>query len=207
MLSVVDAVASRRMIRSFQPDALTVDELELLIDAAHRGPSAGNTRSLELLVLAGDEASQYWDATLSESRRESFPWPGLLRAPVLLIPYVDPGRYVDRYAEPDKSRTGLGTSVDVWPVPYWWVDGGAAVENVLLTAAALGLGACFFGQFEHEVALRDRFEVPETFRAIGTIAVGYADAEAEQQSGSARRPRRPTEVTTHRGRWQNTDRT
>ena len=194
------------MIRSFQPDALTVDELELLIDAAHRGPSAGYTRSLELLVLAGDEASQYWDATLSESRRESFPWPGLLRAPVLLIPYVDPGRYVDRYAEPDKSRTGLGTSVDVWPVPYWWVDGGAAVENVLLTAAALGLGACFFGQFEHEVALRDRFEVPETFRAIGTIAVGHADAETEQQSGSARRPRRPTEVTTHRGRWQNTDR-
>jgi len=194
------------MVRSYRPDPLTVDQLDLLIDAAHRGPSAGNTRSLELLVLNGDSVSQYWDATLSESRRQSFPWPGLLRAPALLVPYMDPGRYVDRYAEPDKSRTGLGTSLDAWSVPYWWVDGGAAVENVLLTAAALGLGACFFGQFEHEAAVRDQFDVPNTFRAIGTIAVGHPDAETERQSVSSRRSRRPTVVTTHRGRWRNTDR-
>lgn len=193
------------MVRSYRADPLAVDQLDLLIDAAHRGPSAGNTRSLELLVLSGDEVLHYWDATLSESRRQSFPWPGLLRAPTLLIPYVDPGRYVDRYAESDKSRTGLGTSEDAWPVPYWWVDGGAAVENVLLTAAALSLGACFFGQFEHEAAVRDRFEVPKEFRAVGTIAVGYPDAETERPSLSSRRSRRPTVVTTHRGRWRNTD--
>src|SRR3546814_6677666 len=66
--------------------------------------------------------------------RSRFRWQGLLHAPVLIVPYVRPEDYADRYAEVDKAATGLGTGVDVWPVPYWWVDGGAVVQNLLLAA-------------------------------------------------------------------------
>ena len=190
------------MVRSFTNEAVAPDALERIINAGHSGPSAGNTRSLELVVLEGIETDSYWDTTLSPGKRDAFPWPGLLNAPVLLIPYVDPSAYVNRYAEADKARTGLGGSQDAWTVPYWWVDGGAAVENMLLASIAEGLGACFFGQFEHETAVSERFGVPEGRRAVGTIAVGHPDPSADRPSTSAARPSRPTSQVTHRGSWQ-----
>ncbi len=190
------------MVRSFTRSPIAQHSLEQIVRAGHAGPSAGNTRSLELLVLTSDDVVAYWDTTLTTEARESFPWPGLLEAPVLIVPYVDPDAYVARYSEPDKAGTGLGEAIEAWTVPYWWVDGGAAVENMLLTAASLQLGACFFGQFEHEAAVRARFGVPDNRRAVGTIAVGHPDPSTDRPSKSAARPKRPSSHSTHNGYWQ-----
>ncbi len=189
------------MTRAFTGVAPSPEQLDKLVYAATRGPSAGNTASVETLVLQDDEVGAYWDITLPVERRDGFPWPGLLDAPVLLIPTVDPGDYVARYAEADKARTGLGVSAAAWDVPYWWVDGGAAVENVLLMAAALQLGACFFGQFEHEHEVSEHFGIPSGRRALGTIAVGEPDPATDRPSRSAERPSRTIEERTHWGRW------
>ena len=196
-----DVLARRRMIRAYVEVPVADEALQPVIDAAFRGPSAGYTQSVEVLVLTGDGVQRYWNVTLPAERRERFPWPGLLRAPVLLVPYVDPERYVLRYDEDDKAHTGLGTGLDAWSVPYWWVDGGAAVENVLLAAEAAGLGACLFGQFEHAPGVRERFGVPDRFRAVGTIALGHVDPDEHRPSSSARRDRRPAGETVHRNRW------
>jgi nitroreductase len=72
---------------------------------------------------------------------------------------------------------------------------------VLLGAEALGLGACFFGQFEHEPAVRSAFGVPAGFRAVGTIAVGHPSPEGDRRSLSARRGRRSDDETVHWGTW------
>ncbi len=188
------------MVRSFTTDPVETETVDALIRAILSGPSAGNTRSLEVLVLSGDDAHKYWEVTLSADRRSAFPWPRLLDAPLLLIPYVRPAAYVQRYAEADKASTGLGEGLEQWSVPYWWVDGGAAVENVLLAVSEFDLGACFFGQFEHEDAVRTRFGVPNAYRAVGTIAVGHPDGN-DRKSKSARRPHPHTSQVTHWGSW------
>lgn len=169
--------------------------------AATRAPSAGNTWALDLLVLTGDDAARYWDLTLPPARRAGFAWPGLLAAPVLLVPYVEPAAYVRRYAEGDKAATGLGDGEGRWSVPYWWVDGGAAVMAVLLAAEAEGLGALFFGQFDHEAAVTRAFGVPPDRRALGTVAVGHPRPGGRHRSDSARRGRPAAGDRLHRGRW------
>jgi len=189
------------MTRSFTADDLAPADLEALIDAAFRGPSAGNTRSLELLVLTGERVAQYWDITLDDERRADFKWPGLLDAPVLLIPTVAPNDYVARYSEPDKTRSGLGAAAADWPVPYWWVDGGAGVENILLAATALGLGACFFGQFAHEPDVAEHFGIPSQRRSLGTIALGTPDPSRDRPSASTQRGGRPPGERTHFEQW------
>ncbi|MDW3179700.1 MAG: nitroreductase family protein [Acidimicrobiia bacterium] len=201
MTSLFDAIAQRRMVRSYRAEPVAEATIDRIVAAAHSAPSAGNTRSLELLVLTGEDVVRYWETTLAPDKRDAFPWPGLLRAPLLLVPYVDPARYAARYSEPDKARTGLGVGPHAWPVPYWWVDGGAAVENILLAAVACGLGACLFGQFDHEPSVRSAFGVPDHFRAVGTVAVGHPDTENDRPSRSSQRARRAPEKTTHRGRW------
>ncbi|MCD9622503.1 nitroreductase family protein [Rhabdothermincola salaria] len=200
-MEFADVVRRRRMVRAFDGRPVPGDVLDRILDLAVRIPAAGNTQGLDLVVLEGAETARYWDVSLPAERRRDFPWPGLLRAPVLLVPVGDPSAYVERYAEPDKVATGLGTDPDAWPVPYWYVDTAFAAMVALLAAVDEGLGACFFGQFEHESALKASLGIPADRCPVGTIALGYADPLGDRRSFSAARPRRSLESVVHRGGW------
>jgi nitroreductase len=190
------------MVRSFSDEPVPPEVVDRLLDAARRGPSAGHAQGLEFVVLEGaDHTGAYWELTLPDARRADFPWPGLLAAPVLVIPVVDPDAYVARYREPDKEATGLGADADAWPVPYWHVDAGAAVMLLLLAAVDEGLGALLFGQFEHEAAIAARFGIPPGRRAVGTVAVGHPAGDDRPSRSATTRPRRPLDEITHRAHW------
>lgn len=195
------AVRRRRMVRSFEDRAVDPTVVDRICDLARRAPSAGNAQGTALLVLDQPSTTgRYWDLALPAERRAGFAWPGLLRAPVLVVVLVSAERYLSRYAEPDKAGSGLGRSAEDWPVPYWQVDGGMAVMALLLGAVDAGLGACFFGLFEHERAVLDAFGVPSGWRGLGTVALGHPDG-ADRPSRSATRLRRSLDEVVHRGRW------
>ncbi len=195
-----ELIRRRRMTRAFTHEPIDPMVVDRLLAAARRGPSAGNTSSLDFLVLEGaEQTGRYWDTTLPAEHRRSFPWPELLNAPVLIVPWVDPDAYVERYSEPDKAKTGLGASTDAWAVPYWFIDGGAAAMALLLAVENEDLGALLFGVFEHEDAVRIEFSVPNGRRALGTIAIGHRAPDRPSQS--AGRERRPLDEIVHRGGW------
>ncbi len=194
------AVQGRRMVRSFTPEPVAPAVVDEICDLARRAPTAGNTAAVEFLVLEGDSTMAYWDVTLPSGQREGFTWPGLLAAPVLVVAWVDPGAYVSRYREPDKAHTGLGAGEEAWLVPYWFVDGGAAVMTMLLAARDRGLGAAFFGMFDHEGAVRRQFGVPPDRRGVGTVAMGHR-AEDDRPSRSTGRDRPDLSDVVHRAHW------
>lgn len=200
-MEFADVVRSRHMVRAFESRPVPSEVLVRVLDLARRVPAAGHTQGLDLVVLEGPEQTAvYWDATLSPERREGFPWPRLLDAPVLVVPVGDPAAYVERYGEPDKVRTGLGEGSDAWSVPYWYVDTAFAAMVALLAAVDEGLGALFFGQFEHEAAVKAALGIPVDRRPVGTIALGYA-ADDQRPSRSSQRSRRPLDDIVHRARW------
>jgi len=199
-MELPDAVRSRRMVRAFTDEPVDPAVVEGLVDLARRAPSAGNSQGCAFVVLSGaEETARYWDVTLPAERRASFRWPGLVAAPVLVVGLVRPDAWVERYAEPDKAATGLGAGEDAWSVPYWWVDAGMAVEHLLLGAVDAGLGACFFGLFDHEAAVLGELGVPEGWRAVGTVALGHP--ALDEPGRSATRPRATLDEVLHRGGW------
>lgn len=198
--SVLEVLGRRRMCRDFTGEPVGEASLEVILDAALGAPAAGNTHGLHLVVLRGASTSRYWDVTLPASQRDGFRWPGLLNAPVLVVPYVDPKAYLRRYSEADKVGSGLGEDLGHWAIPYWFVDGGAAVMAMLTASEGLGLGALFFGQFDHEAEVRAALGVPERLRAVGTVAFGQRSVRSDP-SRSARRGRPAAEYHVHRGRW------
>lgn len=199
-MELSDVLRRRRMVRAFLPGPVAPAVLDRVLDAATRAPSAGFAQGLDLLVLADPgRTDRYWDLTCpDEGARAGFRWQGLFLAPVLVIPVVDPTAYAARYGEPDKAGSGLG-EVGAWPVPYWWVDGGAAVQNLLLSAVDEGLGALLFGLFSHERAVLDAFGVPENRRALGTVALGHP--APDEPGRSSTRPRRSRAEVVHRDHW------
>lgn len=187
----------RRMVRAFEPTPLSAGVIDRLLDLARRAPSAGHTQATGFVVLDHpDTVARYWTVTLPEHRRASFRWQGLLQAPVLVLVTTEPERYLDRYREPDKATTGRGDGLDRWPVPYWWVDAGAVIQNLLLLSTEAGLGACLFGPFDHEPELARTFELGDGVRIVATIAVGYR--APDEPGRSAGRGWRPLDELRHR---------
>jgi nitroreductase len=194
------------MTRAFSSEPIEAAVLDGLVDLASRAPSAGKTQGWHLLVLEGDDAQRYWDITLPVEKRSTFRWKQLLDAPVIALPLADPSAYVQRYAEADKARSGLGEGTDAWPVPYWTIDTSMSVMTLLLAAEDAGLGALFFGVFQREAEVRAAFGVPDDLELIGALALGHplADAEGSRDGSgrSARRQRRTPGEIIHRGRWR-----
>lgn len=193
-------VRSRRMVRNYRPDPVEPALIDALLELAVRAPSAGNTWGTHFVVLEGAQTQTYWDLTLPAERRESFPWPGLLQAPVLVLPCGDENAYVARYGESDKARTGLGEGADAWAIPYWHVDTAMATMTLLHAAVDAGLGALFFGVFDHEQAVCSALGVPAGVRPIGTVALGWP-AETQRRSRSAGRGVPDLDSVVHRGTW------
>ena len=147
-------VASRRMVRAFEPTPIDRALLTQLVDTASRSPSAGKTQGWSLVVLEGASTEIFWSATMTAETRSTFRWQHLFAAPVIALSFADPQAYLDRYAESDKEKTGLGASTSAWPTPYWTVDASFATMTLLLAAHDAGLGALFFGVFRGESELR-----------------------------------------------------
>src|SRR5581483_8176419 len=131
-LELGEAVRRRRMVRNFEDRPVPADALGRILDHARRGPSAGHTQGSAFLVLEGPEqVGRFWDCTFPAGRRAGFRWPGLFRAPVVILPCASKDAYLDRYAEPDKGWADRDEAR--WPVPYWDIDCGMATMAILLT--------------------------------------------------------------------------
>jgi nitroreductase len=198
-----DVVRRRRMVRDYDPDRPVPAEVrERLLEHAIRAPSAGFSQGWAFLVLESQEdRERFWQSSTSpEQAARMDDWlRRMRRAPLLIVPLSHKQAYLDRYAEPDKGATDRDESR--WPVPYWDVDTGMAALLILLTVVDEGLAACFFGiEPGRQDSFRGAFGVPEAYRPIGCISVGYPGSE-DKRSPSLRRGRRGVEEVVHRGRW------
>ncbi|MGI9022794.1 MAG: nitroreductase family protein [Acidimicrobiales bacterium] len=191
-------VRRRRMVRNFDGRPVPPEVVERLLTNANRAPSAGFTQGCDLLALEGPEqTSRFWASSRSPDGDDArTTWPGVLRAPVLIVVLASEAAYRARYSEPDKQRSHSGDQR--WLVPYWHVDAGFAALLALLTAVDQGLGALFFGVAD-ATGLRAEFGIPDTHEPVGAVAVGYA--LPDRPSGSLSRRRRPLDQVVHRGRW------
>jgi nitroreductase len=193
------AVRGRKMCRTFVDRPIPPQVLDRVLANAQRAPSAGFSQGWAFVVLEGPEqTAEFWALTTDPEWRHDPTWPGLLLAPVVIVPLAQKQTYLDRYSEPDKAAAGL-QSESAWNVPYWLVDTAFATMLILLTAADAGLGALFFGLERGERELLDRLGVPDGHQAIGAVALGWP--APDRPSPSLRRGHRPPEQVIHRGHW------
>jgi nitroreductase len=198
-----EVVRRRRMVRNYDPDRpVPAEVVDRMLAHAIRAPSAGFSQGWAFLVLTeAADRELFWARSAPPDWAPSGWLDGMRRAPVIVVPLSNREAYLDRYAEPDKGWTDRDEAR--WPVPYWHIDTGFAAMLILLTAVDEGLGACFFGIPPGRTGeFRAAFDVPENYRPIGAITLGYR--APDRRSPSLRRGRRPVEQVVHRGRWRQT---
>lgn len=147
----MDAIFSRRSVRSYLTRPVESGKVEMLLRAAMQAPSAGNQRPWEFVVVRDRDAL----VRLSEMS----PYSGhIARAPLAIVLLGNRGRL--RFPE------------------NWEQDMGAAAENILLEAVDQGLGAVWTGVHpvpERVEAIRGQFSLPEELMPFAVIAIGYPE--------------------------------
>jgi len=201
-MDVIDALRTRRMVRSFADTPIDAAAAEQLFAEALRAPTAGNARGIAWVVLVGPaETNRYFDATQDAAWRARSPRAaGLQRAPAVGVCVADPAAYISRYAIEDKASSGLGAGPDAWPIPYWIGDAAFSTMAALLLAEEAGLAGSFLGAFRGDVALRAALEIPAGRVIFGAVLLGHADGK-DHRSASLDRPGPSRAERLHRGRF------
>ena len=172
-MDFVDVVMKRRAVRRFEEGGVKRDVIERIAKLAQRTPSAGFSQGQRLIVVTEPERRREVARLCGEEEYEADfgmgPW--ISECAAQFIPCVSEAVYHRRYEEPDKLQDD-GTEID-WPIPYWWVDVGATVQNVMLAAVNEGLGCGFVGTDEAGwEQLRALLGIPDEFSPIGVMPVG-----------------------------------
>ncbi len=187
------------MVRNYLDQPVDPQVLAQIVDTGRRAPSAGFSQGQAFVVIT-DDGTRAAVAALADE--ESYvatgfdPW--ISRAPALIVVCVSEEAYRSRYREPDKLVDGQEIE---WPVPYWWVDAGAALQNLLLAAVDAGLAAGFLGTHALE-GLSRLLDMPEEYVPIGVVTVGHP--APDRRSGSLARGWRPASEVIHWNRWNRT---
>lgn len=193
-----EVVRRRRMVRNYVDAPVDDEVLARILDRASRAPSAGFSQGVSFVAVT-DETTRSEIARLAgedEYVSEGFdPW--ISRAPVHVMICTRKGAYLERYREADKDGDDgpKGTEAG-WPIPYWWVDGGASMMLLLLATVDEGLAAGFLGA--HNIgAIEELLGIPEDVSPVGIVTIGHP--APDRRSGSLARGRRPD--TVRRERW------
>lgn len=170
-----ELLRKRKMVRAFKPDPIPEDSLARILDAALRAPSAGHSQGQRYIVVQDVERKAEIAANCKEQIYTELGFaPFISGAPTLIIPCTNEQIYRRRYREPDKLYPD--GSEFVWPVPYWYMDIGCGVMNILLAVVEEGLAAGFACFFDNQ-ALRELLGIPEEVDPMGAIPIGYAASD------------------------------
>ena len=193
----------RRMVRHYTGEPVRLEAVRRIAETVRRAPSAGYSQGQRLLVVTEEagraEISRILGAAGWTQPDDREPW--LESAPVHVLVCVREADYHDRYQRPDKLQDG--EEID-WPVPYWYVDAGAALMLVLLAAIDEGLAAGVSGvPREAAATLRSSFGVPEDVEVVALVTVGAPAPDPGWSAVTSRRtrPRRESDDAVRWERW------
>ena len=143
-------------VRHFTKEPIPDEIVTQLLQAANWAPSAGNLQPWYLYVVKDEKIKQ-------EVAKVCYNQPQVEEAAVLIVVLADPAKSNEQYGE-------RGAQL------YCLQDSAAAVQNMLLAAEALGIGACWVGAFD-EVKLQRIVEAAPRLRAVAVVCIGKSDEE------------------------------
>ena len=167
-----DAIRSRRNVRSYLERAIAPEDLDQILEAGRRTPSAGNQQAWDFVVCTDPEQL----AQLAKVWRSA----GHVARSAATIALIAPN------AQDARSR-------DL--VQY---DLGQATMSIMVAAADLGIGSAHSAVSDQELARR-LLGFPEDRLCAWLITLGVP---ADRPLRPIARPnRRPFEDVVHRGHW------
>ncbi|MBE7079224.1 MAG: diguanylate cyclase [Clostridiales bacterium] len=161
-MEVMQAILTRKSVKKYKDAPVEKELIDKIIEAGLHAPSGLNKQAPIILAVTNKELRDklsFLNAGKDPFHRND-PFYG---APVVLVVLAD------------KS------------VPTYLYDGSLVMENMLLAAHALGLGACWIHRARETFELDEGKEILRSlgiegeYEGIGNCIVGYADIDPEKK--------------------------
>jgi len=181
-----DLLANRWSPRAFVDRPVEPKKLAAILEAGRWAASSNNGQPWAFLVADKSDPAAY-DAMLGCLMDGNKSWAVL--APVLILSFVEP-------IWPGQDRANVTAMHDV----------GMATAMISIQAEALGLRTHHIAGIHHDI-IRETYAVPEEFKAVSAIAIGYQGDEAllpEEKDRSREanpRTRKPLEEIVFAGKF------
>lgn len=163
-------IKRRYSVRAYRSDPVEKDKLDQVLEAARLAPTAANRQPFRIIV-SHSEGRQ-------EEMRRLYDRDWFVEAPILICVCA-----VKSEAWVSKEKRN-----------YVYVDVAIVMDHIILAATDLGLGTCWVGAFDKDVA-REVFGLPDDFEPILMTPLGYGADHPEPKE------RRPIEELVHYERW------
>ena len=170
-MDVFEAIHRRHSQGHVRPDPIPREIIEKLLDAAVQAPNHYKVRPWRFVVLTGDGRNRLGDvmAASQQERNPEFPQQAFdkcrmlpLRAPVVIAVGVD--------------KPGEAKVLEIENV----AAAAAAVQNLLLAAHAMGLGAKWrTGEWARDLLVKEFLGFQPDQHLIGFIYLGYPETITE----------------------------
>jgi nitroreductase len=212
MYSLVDAtikvIQERRSIRDYSVDPVSDQDLDMILEAARLAPSGENAQPWRFVIvkdegkrkligaLAGGGSGRRFTAEfVTQKMQERFASLQDEEKKKAAFQKLTSGQVSTFLAGAPVNIVVCGRK-DVWDLPY---DTSAAIENMLLMATALNLGACWVIapciDIRDEERIKEILGVPEGFKVISIISIGHPTRPHRP------RPRLPINELVFRETW------
>jgi len=203
-MDLIEAIEKRKSIRAFRADPVSRDVLKELIRAAIAAPSKGNSQIWEFVVVTGEELQKLKDMLLKLLKTDFIP-SMKLSDEESSSPALEKAkrRSEQNRAEISEILNPMGIDVESFmlegtftffgaPVAILvFIDEvflknlphllsvGAAVQNVVLSAQAFGLGTCWIGGiWRYTGQIRELLKIFDKKILVSSIAIGYPDSDS-----------------------------
>jgi nitroreductase len=147
-MEVIDAIRSRKSVRSYLDKAVEKEKLSRVLEAARMAPSASNRQEWRFVVVTDPEKRR---RLAEEAAGQRF----IAEAPVVIA----------ACAQTDGRIMRCGQAC--YPI-----DVAIAVDHLTLAAVAEGLGTCWIGSFDPEV-VRRILAIPKEIVVVELLPLGY----------------------------------
>lgn len=180
-MDLLNAILARRSIRKFSDKEIPIDILEQVLDSAVQAPSAKNRQPWKFIVITNKEKPAMINAMIEGIANEKN-CTGLLPNS---IPFISGAEHTMRVME----QAPITVFVFNTEEKHFWDEKsienkffemaniqsiGAAIENMLLTATALGIGSLWICDIFF--AYREICQwLNESTQLIAAISFGYSD--------------------------------
>ena len=183
---ILGLIHSRRSIRRYRADPIPRETIDRLLEAAIWAPSAHNRQPWRFAVVAAPDAKERLASAMGDRLRADRLRDGdapevveqdvrrsrerIAGAPVVVVACLSM-RDMDRY--PDERRAAAERTMAIQSV-------AASIQNLLLAAHALGLGACWMcAPLFCPDTLRAALALPDDWEAQALITIGVPADEGK----------------------------
>ena len=157
MNETLNVLKTRRACRSYKPDQVAEDALAAILEAGTWAPTGMGRQSPLIAVIQNPE--DYAELEKLNGGGNGHPFYG---APTVIVVFADSS------------------------IPTYVADGNLVIGNLLNAAQAVGVDSCYIWRaaevFDSEPgkALMKKWGIPEGFRGIGNVILGYGKEDGKR---------------------------